>query len=48
MFFGLKGYAELVFLALQLEFPAFSLVMRSLAFSITVVISELEVTNCPL
>jgi hypothetical protein len=31
-----------------LNLPAFSLVMRSLAFSITLVISEFEVTNYPL
>jgi hypothetical protein len=48
MFFDLKGYTELVFLALQLEFLAFSLVIRSLPFLITLVILEFEVTNCPL
>jgi hypothetical protein len=45
MFFGLEGYAEFVFLALRLEFSGLSLVMRSFAFSITLVISEFEVTN---
>jgi hypothetical protein len=48
MFFGLEGCTELVFLALRLEFAGLLLVMRSLAFSITLVISKFEVINCPL
>jgi hypothetical protein len=46
MFFGLEGCAELVFLALQIEFTDLLFSDEILAFLITLVISEFEVTNC--
>jgi hypothetical protein len=48
MFFDLKGYAELAFLALQLEFANLLFSDEILGILITLVILEFEVTNCSL
>jgi hypothetical protein len=48
MLFGLEGCTELVFLVLQLEFAGLLFSDVFLAFSITLVILEFEVTNYPL